>query len=216
MRKKGQCCKSFEKIHLKRVLFKISSGIDKYREKTSIINQTSLQYIWAIKHMIFNMNKILPPAEEDWRRWGFFYLTCGACPEKKAYQWNDFAIDHWTRVVFLGRTLDCYSMWHISWHAATIIFPHHINLSYLKLWLALLECCWGNHGYFSNYFLVQLTSYLYLWLNSDCGWSLLCIFNEVRIIVKFYDMERVGNWFHGQFEKWWEFDLHRWLLIAKH
>lgn len=22
-------------------------------------------------------------------------------------------------------------------------------------------------------------------------------------------MERGGNWFHGQFEKWWEFDLHR-------
>lgn len=56
----------------------------------------------------------------------------------------------------------------------------------------------------------HLTCETYLWLNLDCGWSLLCIFNEVRIIVKFYDMERGGNWFHGQFEKWWEFDLHWW------
>lgn len=82
MRKKGQRCKSFQKLHSKRVLFKISSRIDKCREKTSTIHQTSLQYIWVIKHMIFNMNKILPPAESGREEDFFLILQVVQCPEQ--------------------------------------------------------------------------------------------------------------------------------------
>lgn len=43
----------------------------------------------------------------------------------------------------------------------------------------------------------------YLWLNLDFGRGLLCIINGQRIIVKFYDMERDGNWFHGWVSHKW-------------
>lgn len=73
----------------------------------------------------------------------------------------------------------------------------------------------------STLIILWLTCYLWdmglikLWLQMRA--VTIYIINELRVILKFYDLGISGNWFHGQFEKLWEYGLHWgcwWLSIS--